>query len=232
MKNAISTGFALLLAATRLQAAVLFTEDFEGGANGWSGAGGGMTVTHQGGVGSPASGAMQGVFAAQGMFPIPETDSFVIDSGTNFLGNYAGLTGFTFDLFAETVLPSDLAVRIWSGANVFFYAQTLDLMSPGAWTTFTVPLTYSAGWQDGGEVAFLSALDDVTRVEVQLTRSGSGEQYFYLDNFGTVNTGFNNGGGSAVPEPSVGIVMLYFGAILISLRKRARVDADGEGSWA
>lgn len=231
MKRAISIGFVLLLAARPVPAAVVFTEDFESGANGWAGTGGGMTVTHQGSVGSPASGAMQGVFAAQGMFPVPQTDSFMINSGTNFLGNYAGLSGFTFDLFAETVLPSDLSVRIWSGANVFFYTLTLDLMNPGAWTTFTVPFTYSAGWEDGGEGAFLSALDNVTRVEVQLTRSGTSEQYFYLDNFGTLDTPINNGGGNAVPEPSSGIMVLYFGVILLGLRKRALVSAGDEGDW-
>ena len=232
MKRAISIGFVLLLVAQPMPAAVVFTEDFESGANGWNGTGGAMTVSHQGGVGSPPSGAMQGVFAAQGMFPVPETDSFMINSGTNFLGNYAGLSGFTFDLFAETVLPSDLSVRIWSGANVFFYTLTLDLMNPGAWTTFTVPLTYSAGWQDGGEGAFLNALDAVTRVEVQLTRSGNGEQYFYLDNFGTLDTPINNGGGNAVPEPASGIMILYFGAILLGLRKRALAGACARRNWS
>lgn len=229
MKPLMTIAVVWLLAAARGPAAVLYTETFEGGANGWTGAGGDMTVTPQASVGSPASGAMQGVFAAQG-FPIPQTDSFMIDSGTDFLGSYNTLTGFTFDLFAESVLPSDLSVRIWSGANVFFYATSLALMNPGVWTTFEVPLTYSAGWQDGGEVAFLNALDNVTRVEVQLTRNGTGEQYFYLDNFGTLNTGIGGGGGSAVPEPSTGLMLGLVGGLLLSLRKRVWRNLAGEGA--
>lgn len=230
MKLPLTIIFVSLLAVARGPAAVLYTETFEGGANGWTGAGGAMTVTHQGSVGSPASGAMQGMFDAQGLFPIPQTDSFMIDSGTDFLGSYNTLTGFTFDLFAESVLPSDLSVRIWSGANVFFYAVSLALMNPGAWTTFEVPLTYSAGWQDGGEVGFLNALDNVTRVDVQLTRNGTGEQYFYLDNFGTLNTGIGGGGGSAVPEPSTGLMMGLVGGLLFSFRKRVWRSRAGEGA--
>ena len=61
----------------------------------------GDVYKRQGGVGSPPSGAMQGVFAAQGMFPVPETDSFMINSGTNFLGNYAGCLLYTSDAADE-----------------------------------------------------------------------------------------------------------------------------------
>ncbi len=188
-----------------------------------------MTVSHQGSVGLPASGAMQGVFDAQLFFPIPQTDSFVIDSGANFLGSYAGLTGFTFDLFADTVLPSDLAIRLWSGGDVFFYAMSLNAMPLNDWTTFTVPLNYASGWQADGEVAFNQALANVTQVEVQLTRNGTSEQYFYLDNFGTLNTPFE--AGSAVPEPSTGLLVLYLGSILLGIRRRVLGGLNEEEGW-
>ena len=215
--------FAGFLLATAAPGAILVTETFEGGAAGWEDrdVGSGMTVSHQGSVGVPASGAMQGTFAAQGMFPIPETDAFMIDSGGNFLGSYAGLTGFTLDLYAEDVLPSDVAVRIWSGLDVFFYTLSLGSMAIDDWTTFTVPLTYSFGWE-GGEAAFNSALANVTQVEVQLTRSGTGSQSYYLDNFGTTTQDFGDPGGeSAIPEPSTLLLVAYFGGAL-ALRRRWR----------
>ena len=233
MKGSFHIGLLLFLAAWPARAAILYTETFDSGANGWADTGNGMTASYNG------DGYMQGVFAAQGLFPIPQTDSFKISSGTNFLGSYNALTAFTFDLYAENVLPSDLALRVWRGTNVYFYAQSLSLMNAGEWTTFTVPLTYSAGWQDGGEVGFLYTLDNVSRVDVQLTRNGTGEQTFYLDNFGTLDTGIDPGGGggdgengSMVPEPSTGLMVLFFGAGLFAIRKHWRQAVEHVGDRA
>lgn len=210
------SGFALAA-----QAAILVTEDFEAGANGWTDRDlGEMAVTHQPDAVTLGNGAMQGVFASQ-MFAFPQTDAFVINTGTDFLGDFTGLTGITLDLYAQNVLPSDATLRLISGSDTFFYTLNLAVMSVGGWTPYAIPLAYAAGWQ-GGEAAFNAALLSVDQVEVQLTRNGQGAQTFFLDNIGTSEDdfGFSGGGGggpSAVPEPSsvtlmflVGVAVLYF----------------------
>jgi hypothetical protein len=213
---------AFLLAAGPAGAAIVTVEDFEGGANGWTDRDAGeMTVTHQASVGAPASGAMQGVFAAQ-VFAVPQTDAFIINSGTDFIGGYAGITGFTFDLFALNVLPSDATLRLISGANTFFYTLNLAAMGVGVWTGFEVSLTYSSGWV-GGAAAFTAALASVDQVEVQLTRSGLAAQTYYLDNFGTTEQDFGDGGGgpgSAVPEPDALSLILVAGLLIFMSRHR------------
>mgnify|MGYP003590057639 FL=1 len=231
----------LLLLALPGSAAVVMVETF-GSAAGWTdgdGDGGsGLAVAHNAGVGN-AAGSLQGTFAEQ-VWEFPETDSFMINSAGGFLGNYttAGITGFQFDL-RGSVVPSDLAIRIWSGSSTFFYALNLGSMVANNWSTFTVPLqyTYGTGWQSDGEAAFLLALNNVTRVDVQVTRNGAAEQYLFLDNFATVNTVFVDPGTSAVPEPSTGLLVIYLGALLFGVRKRVlsqdeNGDEYGEGEWA
>ncbi len=220
---------ALLLAATSAPAAVLVTETF-GTAAGWTGSGS-MSVSHSAGQGN-APGSLQGEFAAQG-FPIPQTGSFVINSGLNFLGDYNTplLTGFTFDLMALTELPSDVNVIFTSGANTFFYTLNLGSMTFNDWTHFEVALTYSAGWQ-GDESQFVSSLGSVDTVQVQFARGTESQQFFYLDNFGTTDQPFELGGGSAVPEPSSGLLVLFFGVVLLGARKFSFSDMSEEGEWA
>jgi hypothetical protein len=220
-----------LFAAVPVGAAIVIVEDFEGGANGWTDRDAGeMTVTHQASVGAPASGAMQGVFAGQ-VFAVPQTDAFIINSGTDFLGGYAGITGFTFDLFALNVLPSDATLRLISGANTFFYTLNLAAMGVGVWTGFEVSLTYSSGWV-GGAAAFNAALSSVDQVEVQLTRSGLAAQTYYLDNFATTDQDFGDGGGgggSAVPEPDSLTLILFAGLLVLVARNRMPASRNAHG---
>ena len=219
----------LLLAAGSARAAVLVTEPFETAA-GWTGSGS-MSVTHAAGQGNPA-GSLQGEFAAQG-FPIPQTGAFLINSGLNFLGDYNTplLTGFTFDLMAPTVLPSDVNLIFRSGANTFFYTLDMGSMSFNDWTPFTVALNYAAGWQ-GDESQFVSSLGSVDTLQVQFARGTESQQFFYLDNFGTTDQPFEFGGGSAVPEPSSGLLVLFFGVVLFGARKYSFSDMKEEGEWA
>jgi hypothetical protein len=213
-------------------AATIYVENFEGGAAGWTDRDpGNMTVTPQAAVGSPASGALQGSFGASF---ISQTDAFMIDSGTAFLGTYAGLTGFTFDLYAEDVTPSDAAVRLVSGGDTFFFSLDLSGMSTDVWTPFTVSLTYSAGWV-GGQAAFNNMLNvaGVDQVEVQLTTSGTGAQLYYLDNFGTTSDDLGGGGGpSAIPEPSTLSNLLLVAGLFLACRRGvlAHVRARAGGS--
>jgi hypothetical protein len=211
-----------VLLASRLDAAVLATEEFSSDNGGWEGAGS-MTVGHSGSEGNPA-GSLQGSFAAQGFF-IPQAGSFRIDGGTNFLGAYPGgdnLTGFTFDLMADSVLPLYVNLRLYSGAESYFHTLDISSLQDGVWSSFTVALS-SPSW-----VGDATVLNNVTAVEVQFARNTSAQQYFYLDNFGTTDQDLGGGGGGGVvPEPSTGLVVIYFGAMLYGMRQRVRRRVQG-----
>lgn len=219
-----------LLAASVMasRASVVYIEDFEGGANGWGDRDSGeMGVTYQSSVGSPASGAMQGAYNSQG-FPIPQTDAFSITSGANFVGDYTsygnGLTQISFDLYAEDIIPSDVFIRLVDGSNVFTYQLSLALMGVDTWTTFTVNLGWAYGWNGASEAAFNSALTSVDALEIELTRSGSGSQLYYLDNIQTLDDDLPPPSSSAVPEPGEGL--LFFGVmVMLGIKRRQMVRA-------
>ena len=218
--NKLTTCFLLLGLgpALSLKAAVLTDAPFDDTAEGWTGAGS-MTVTHNDGEGTPdEDGALQGSFASQGVFFIPQTGSFRMDvGGSDFLGAYPGvdgITGFTFDFMANTVLPMDVNLRLLSGVNAYTYTLDISGLSAGVWTPFTVFLGDPL-WQGVAGV-----LANVDAVEVQVARGSAAAQLFFLDNFGTMADPYVPPEGGAVPEPSTGVIVIYFGAMLYGMRKR------------
>lgn len=214
-----------MLTASAAFGAVVYTENFTGGANGWGDRDSGeMTVSHQASVGVPASAAMQGSFASQGV-NIPQTDAFRISSGADFVGNYTtkgnGLTQIQFDLYADDIVPSDLFIRLIDGSNTFSYQFNLGSFAINTWTTFSINLTWSAGWSGLSEGAFNTALTSVDALEIQLTRNNTGAQLYYLDNITTLDTDLGGGGGgSAVPEPGTGLLFLGFATLLYVRTKK------------
>lgn len=198
---------------TQAPAAVVYTEPFTSSANGWIDRDiGEMAVSYDGG-----NKWMQGTFASQG-FPVGQTDAFIINSGLNFIGDYGalGITQIRFDLYAEDVLPSDLFFRMVDGGNVFSHQFSLLPMGVDNWTTFTVSLAWWYGWNGPGEAAFNSTLGSVDQIEIQLTRSGTGVQRYYLDNIETLDTMLDLP--IAIPEPGG---LFWVGVILIlTLRRR------------
>ena len=209
--------------------AVVYTETFGSGANGWGDRDAGeMAVTHQASVGSPASAAMQGQFSAS---ILPMTDAFRISTGSDFVGNYTtygnGLTQIKFDLYAENVVPSDLFIRLVDGTDVYSYQFSLGSFGIDTWTTFSVNLDYTSGWAGpGGSGGFSTALASVDALEIQLTRNGNSSQFYYLDNVQTLDDPLSGGGGGggAVPEPSTGVLVLSFAAVIYGRLRRARID--------
>ena len=204
------------------EAAVLTSDNFDTTAEGWTGAGN-MTVSYAGGEGDPA-GSLQGSFAGQGFFFLPQTGSFRMDvGGSDFLGAYPGaetITGFTFDFMADSVLPLDVNLRLLSGLDAYYYTLDISSLGSGTWTPFTVFLGAS-GWQGNAGV-----LANVTAVEVQVARGSSAAQLFFLDNFATTAQSYE--AGSAVPEPSTGLLVIYLGTLLYGTRKRL-FSASGAG---
>lgn len=217
----VLVALALMVPSTR--GAVMIVEDFSGGANGWGTRDSELSVSHDGG-----NFWMVGSFASQ-FFPFPETDAFMINSGTDFLDNYTSgtpdhpLTQIRFNLFAEDVLPSDLFIRLVNGSDVFSYQFSLASMLLDTWTPFSINLDWTAGWSGPSQSALNTALGagGVDQVEIQLTRNGSGFQSFYLDNVAITNTPLNNGGGGnqAVPEPNQILLLMLGGVLIYSLRR-------------
>lgn len=183
-----------------------------------------MSVSYNASIGDGGAGSLQGSFLAQGA-QSPESDAFRASalagsSGGMFTGNYwdiAPFAGWTFSFMSDDVLPSDLIVRFSNGTDLFL-RSVLDQVTTGLdnWYTVTVPLTY-AGWLGGSATAFSNALNNVTFVDVQVTRNGTGAQDFFLDNFTLTN---DSGAFASVPEPSTAGLLLASVAVLRAARRR------------
>jgi hypothetical protein len=200
--------------------AILALEEFDAGLNGWTDRDAAeMAVSHDAG-----NEWAVGTFGSQ-FFPTFESDAFRIASGTDFIGDYVtpGLTQIRFDLYLVNVLPSDLTFRLIDGANVFSYqfASVNNLMS---WQTFTVDLAWAFGWSSSaGESAFNTALASIDAIEIQITRNTIAAQAYYFDNFETLDTPLDYGGGgdSAVPEPtSISLIAATLAVIWFGRRSR------------
>lgn len=217
-------GLVLLAGATAAHGASFYTETFAADAGGWQDRDAGeMTVSHNAGFGN-AAGSLQGSFALQGVAS-PEIDAFRADGTGNtaaFVGDYwtdvPNFSSWSFDFYSDDILPSDVIVRFSDGLNTFFRSVSVA-SSLNAWQTVSVSLSYS-GWFGGSAGAFSNALAGVTFVDVQISRSGTGAQSFFLDNF-TLNGGGGGGGGDAIPEPEQGLLIL--GAMVLFAFRRGRL---------
>jgi hypothetical protein len=207
----------LFFGAAGCPGAILYLEDFNSGIAGWVDRDAGeMVVSHN------AGNYLQGSFGATFL---PQTDAFRANSGSSggaFTGDYVtpGITQIRFDFYAVNVLPSDLFIRIIDGANIFSYQ--FNPINVGSWETFTVNLAWSYGWLGLSEAAFNAALASVDMVDIQVSRSGSGAQSYYLDNVQTLDTDIGDPGGpdSAIPEPTTVSLFMVVGALLFYARRR------------
>jgi hypothetical protein len=224
---------ALAGVAGEAGAAVLGTETFGGGQSGWVDRDvDEMTVAYNAGFGN-AAGSLQGSFDPQGASS-PETDAFRItgaSSGGMFTGDYwtdvPGFTAWTFSFYADDILPSDLLIRFNDGVNTFVRTVLSQVAAQDNWYSVTVPLTYS-GWLGGSASAFSNALSNVTFIDVQLTRNGTGAQSYFLDNFTLSDTSV-----TAVPEPSTAGLLLASVAVLRAARKKgSRARQVLSGLWS
>ena len=214
------------LAAGTVRATVLYVEEFNADPGWVDRDAGEMTSGYTSGYGNP-SGSLQGSYDPLGA-PSPDSDAFRANAGSsggafsgNYYGSYTNFTSFTFDLYADTVLPSDVIIRVSDGTYVFTYGVSAQVDQLGAWNSVTVPLTYG-GWTGGTQSQFTNLLGGVTYVDVQVTRNGIGGQNYYLDNF-AINY---NDPLLAVPEPSTAIT-LFGVALLLLLRGRHLASLPG-----
>ncbi len=95
----------------------------------------------------------------------------------------------------------------------------------GGWNTITVNLAWG-GWLGGTEANFQNVFSAVNFIDIQITRSGIGEQSYFVDNFGLGLTGDPPEPGDSIPEVAtthfllVGVIFLA-GGVRRKLRKMA-----------
>ncbi|HMP75090.1 MAG TPA: hypothetical protein PKE12_02225 [Kiritimatiellia bacterium] len=239
-----SGGFwtAALLAgfvAFSAQAAVYVVEDFEADPNWVDRDPAEMNVVWNNTFGYLSSGSLEGTFPLQ-VIPSPETDAMRItgaSSGGDYAGNYytsypgfePDTASFTFYFFSEDVLPSDLRFRIGNGTDLFSRSLTAQASLIGSWQQITVDLGY-AGWLGGSDAQFSNLFTSVTFIDIQIARSGSDAQSFYVDNF-SLNYNLDDPGGGgpgdAVPEPGT-TQFLLLGLMFLSsgLRRTVRTAVE------
>ncbi|HMP76084.1 MAG TPA: PEP-CTERM sorting domain-containing protein [Kiritimatiellia bacterium] len=200
------------LTAAGASAAVLAIHEFNTNDQNWEAAGDMAAVAHS----AFSGGSLRGDFNSQGMIFTPETGSFHQDTDPNFLGVYPGpflITGFSFDLYADSVIPLDVNLRLLSGVNAYFITLNISGRNWTGWENFTVALDDPL-WQGNPAI-----LNTVTAVEVQVARGSAAAQSFYLDNFQTLSDEFIPG--ALVPEPNTLMMFLNAGLLLAVLRRRA-----------
>lgn len=220
----VAASVGALIGGMAAQAAVLFSDTFDSGNEGWGDRDSGeMAVNWTGGFGNGA-GSMQGDFAAQGV-PSPESDAFRLTGLGNLWTTYSGysMDSFTFQFYAADVLPVDLIFRINGSGGTFIRSFSGYVTATDFWSPVTVSLGYS-GWLGGTAAAFSNTLGSVNWVDIQVARNGASAQTYYFDNFALNGTlgggGGGGGGGSAVPEPNTLLTLSMAGLGLFAVRRR------------
>lgn len=216
------------------RAATLTTETFDSGMNGWLDRDTGEMVVSADGFGNPTN-SLKGAFSAS---LLAETDAYRATNTSSsgaFTGDYNSLgsnLAYRFDFYSEQLNPSTLLLRFSGGGNTFF--QSIALGAVATWNTYTISLTWGS-WIGVSQAAFVAALNNVSWVDVQVTRNNTGAQNYYLDNFQLLDqgSGGNNGGGSAVPEPStlattVGGLLLVRHLVAVRRRNMRRAQQSVE----
>lgn len=187
------------------------------------------------------NGSMQGAFGSQDVFS-PETDAMRINSGSSlgafsgdYYGSYVGFSPTTaslsFRFLSDSVLPSDLRIRIGDGSFLFSRSLTAQASAFSTWQNITVNLDY-AGWLGGSGLEYSNVFSAVSFIDIQITRNGLEEQNFFVDDFTLSYLLEEEGGGdpsSAIPEPATTQILLL-GMICLAgpIKRFMRAKAKAE----
>jgi hypothetical protein len=196
--------------ASPVSAAILTLEyDFGTGAQGWTEIG---PATFD-----STGGDLDMTFAAQVGEPLPETSSFV--SPVINLAQPYTLTQFAFNFSWSLASPSALLLTF--GNDNFSVSRALTPVNG----LTTVSLASAAGWNDPLS-QFNNLVSDFNFVELSVSRSGTAEQTYSMDDFiiSYIDALVPPENLSAVPEPTT-ISMLLFVLTLAVVARRYRQAA-------
>ncbi len=187
-------------------------DDFNVDAEGWS-VGGDFDSSNT------ATGNLTGTFNAQvggGPFP-PEYGEFngPASPWDWTQGAVYTPTNMTFDFYSSIASPNDLFITF--GNNSYLVYQSVNLVSG----LNSVSLNFTSGWL-GDTDQFAAIFSDVSFFNMTIERNGSGDQFYYVDNFALYgNTGGGPGPGpSAIPEPTTASLFMLTLAAAAMIRQR------------
>jgi hypothetical protein len=232
MAGSLSLVAACLFAcALPSHAAVIVYEYFDADPQpgDWNTRDGEMLVAWNNTVGQ-LPGSMQGTFAEQDE-PFFESDAFRVNAAP-WIGNYntlyPGYTQFQFDFMAQDILPSTFIFRISDGTTTFIRNLLPQVTSSGSWLSgLSVSLTYDANWVGGSAAQFAGVLANVSFIDLQIGRSGTGEQDYFVDNFYLLDDPINGGGGDSVVPEASSVGMLIVGAVMMfTIRRRLHLNTE------
>ncbi len=221
--------FALTLVAssTALNAGVsFFTEDFEGGANGWlEGTFTAPTEFATGALDGSAYISTDADLNSAGMFGLSVLrgeDAFDA-SGDAFVGNYltSGITNISFDFRHHAGIDLNIALRVATSGNTpGFAVEQPSLISSGQWVHLEYelsplnPLWTPEGGGPGFDpfAFFASVMESVGNIQVSVDRPDGLTDPFVVD--------FDFDNIAITPAPSA-IALLGLGGLAVSRRRRA-----------
>lgn len=123
--------------------------------------------------------------------PFPDTNAFVAELGASN-GKYVGdltaygfnLDRYQFDLKVSRGRPSVVLVRLEeSGGGARYFRDVSSLVTSPGLHRVSVPLQFDSQWIGGTALAFSNLLQNLGRIQVQVTRGTAKEQKIELDNF-------------------------------------------------
>lgn len=165
-------------------------------------------VGASGGSSPSGSGSFEGSFDAVAI-PGPRTGTLRI-TDPRFLADYdaahPGYASYFLGFaFYGSALPSDFLITIGNASDTYVYNALPQVTSAGAWND--VYISFSSGWLGSGS-SIPDPLNAMTYIDISWSWNQTSAQQFYLDDFTLFGDESPGGGGSAVPEPGTGMLIL------------------------
>ena len=143
------------------------------------------------------------------------SDLVKTDASGLYAGTWESDMWIAFDFWSGDVSANTLQVRWQSSTNSYVWGYVLTPPGAGSWSSLTASF---GNWDDwdvdpgGSEDQYLADLTSIDWIGVLVTRSGTDEQVFGLDNFNL-----------AIPEPEeLFLLAAALATTVLSVRRRKR----------
>jgi hypothetical protein len=223
---AAALGLILRTAPSAFGDAYLGKHDWDSGPEPWTSQDGWTVLTTEP-SGGHTGGWLRVTFTNTTASPGDSWSDVARTSASNL---YAGVWNrnmvIQFDFLAEDVLPNALQVRWQSATNDYVWGYVITPpTNTAAWGTYSAPLGVWSQWDIdpfGSEEQFLADLASIDWIGVYVTRTGTDEQSYGVDDFGL-----------PIPEPGeLAMLAVALSTSLASMRRKRRQAARGSGGHA